>query len=80
MEQAPDLSAMTEAARAGAVVETLHGVDIADPFRGLEDDSDETWAWVDAQNSVTDAYMAEHAADARTARLEARTPGRGRCA
>ena len=34
MEQAPDLSSMNESARAGAVVETLHGVDVADPFMG----------------------------------------------
>ncbi len=44
----------------GDVVETLHGVPIADPYRWLEDlDSPETAAWVEAQNKVTFAYLGE---------------------
>jgi len=40
------------------VVETLHGVEIADPYRWLEDlDSDDTADWVRRQNEVTDAYL-----------------------
>ncbi len=44
----------------GDVVETLHGVKIADPYRWLEDlDSPETAAWVEAENKVTFAYLSE---------------------
>ncbi|MDX1530587.1 MAG: prolyl oligopeptidase family serine peptidase, partial [Rhodothermales bacterium] len=40
------------------VVEDYHGTAVADPYRWLEDtNSDETRAWVEAQNEVTFAYL-----------------------
>jgi prolyl oligopeptidase len=40
------------------LVETLHGIPVADPYRWLEDDaSGETRAWVDAENRLTRAFL-----------------------
>ncbi len=41
--------------------ETKFGVEIDDPFRWLEEDSDETRAWQNGQNAATDAYFAKRA-------------------
>jgi prolyl oligopeptidase len=39
-------------------VDTYHGVQIADPYRWLEDDnSAQTTQWVEAQNAVTFGYL-----------------------
>src|SRR6478736_7830166 len=50
--------------------DVLHGVRVADPYRYLEDpDSDRTRAFVDAQNQVSEPYLASLAATPRLLEL-----------
>jgi prolyl oligopeptidase len=49
------------ATRTDNVADTLHGVTIADPYRWLEDqNSPETRAWIDAQNTYTQQMLANY--------------------
>lgn len=47
------------AARSGAVTETLHGVDVSDPYRALEEDTEATRAWIEAQTRRTEEMLAD---------------------
>lgn len=42
----------------GDTVDDYHGTKVADPYRGLEEYTDATNAWIEAQNKVTNAYLA----------------------
>jgi prolyl oligopeptidase len=47
------LAKLNQQARSGAVTETIHGVEVSDPFRALEEDTPATRAWIDAQSART---------------------------
>lgn len=50
------------AARRADAFDVLHGISVADPYRWLEDEqSDETQAWIDAQNNLTQTTLARFA-------------------
>ncbi|HYL20469.1 MAG TPA: prolyl oligopeptidase family serine peptidase [Gemmatimonadales bacterium] len=47
-------------ARKGDVVDDYHGAKVADPYRWLEDpDSPESRSWIEAENRLTNAYLAD---------------------
>jgi prolyl oligopeptidase len=57
-------------ARREPLVETIHGVAVADPYRWLEDDgSAETAAWTAAQNALTRGHLDGPRRDALVAQL-----------
>src|SRR5581483_4907267 len=60
------------AARREPLVDTIHGVQVADPYRWLEDDrSAETAAWTAAENALTRRHLDGPRRDALVARLRA---------
>src|SRR5437016_6246854 len=57
---APAQTLQYPAARKSDVVDDYHGTRVSDPYRWLEDpDSPESRAWIEAQNRLTAAYLAE---------------------
>jgi prolyl oligopeptidase len=57
---APAQTLQYPAARKSDVVDNYHGTRVPDPYRWLEDpDSPESRAWIEAQNRLTAAYLAE---------------------
>ncbi len=55
------LAQLNARARAGAVTETLHGVEIVDTYRALETESELTRAWVEAQTERTASSLSTDA-------------------
>ncbi|MFC4551252.1 MULTISPECIES: prolyl oligopeptidase family serine peptidase [Halorussus] len=62
------------------VVETLHGEEVRDPYRWLEDDDEEVAAWVARQNEYTDEQLRNEAREALEPRFRelADVPNYGR--
>ena len=51
---------MYPAARRSQQTDLLHGVQVEDPYRWLEDtDSPETKAWIGAENTLTEGYLGQ---------------------
>ena len=60
-EQEPEIIVpMPPPTEAQDIVDVIHGVDVPDPYRWLEDqDAPATRAWIDAQNAYTDSLLAQ---------------------
>ena len=70
VEPMTEIDRLNALAAEGGVTEELHGVSVLDAYRVLEEDSDATDAWVDAQNAVTEAYFEANVVDGRRERLQ----------
>jgi prolyl oligopeptidase len=64
------LAELTAVARRGAVSEAIHGVTVEDPFRALEEDSESTRSWIEAQTARTERLLEPHADARMRARLD----------
>lgn len=49
---------LNQRARQKGVTETLHGTEVEDPYRGLEEETPQTRAWIDAQTQRTERRLA----------------------
>ena len=59
-EAAPGQTIQYPPARHSEVVEDYHGTRVPDPYRWLEEpDAPETRAWIEAENRVTESYLAQ---------------------
>ncbi|MDW8362196.1 MAG: prolyl oligopeptidase family serine peptidase [Myxococcales bacterium] len=65
------LARLDALARHGAVIETRHGVTIEDPYRGLESDSPQTRAWIEAQVELTERVLSRWSRPETAQRLRA---------
>jgi prolyl oligopeptidase len=54
------------------VVEEVHGEEIRDPYRWLEDDAEEVRSWVERQNEYADRFLDNEAQERLRPRMEAR--------
>ncbi|MGS0728115.1 S9 family peptidase, partial [Shewanella sp. 0m-11] len=54
----PDNTASANTANQDSVVETIHGVQVADPYRYLEVESEKTTKWVSEQQQAGKEYLA----------------------
>lgn len=70
-ESAAEIKAWNARARAGAVTYSVHGVTIEDPYRALEEDSELTRGWIDAQTKRTERALSRYADPTIESRLEA---------
>lgn len=66
---ADPITALNARAKAGGVVESIHGMTVADPYRSLEQHSELTDAWIEAQTDRTERALAALRNPARDERL-----------
>jgi len=60
VQQPAENSITYPSARMGDTVDTFFGVEVADPYRWMEDpDSEETRAWIEAENAITREWLGD---------------------